>query len=246
MSNIKLTNCFIIGNKALYGAGIFNNFSSPSITNCGFTGNSASYGGCLYNYSSSNPALTNCSLSTNTAASGLGGGIYGSLSPPDTSPVITNCILWGNSDSTGSGQAAQIYGGAPVVNYSCIQDNNPDDNSIPFGGAANHNIDDNPLFQYAAGGNLRLSGNSPCIEAGSNAAVPADALDLDADGNITEQTPFDLDNKSRFTDGDCNGSAVVDMGAYELVWIYLGDLNGDCHVDFLDFDAMADNWLAGK
>jgi hypothetical protein len=91
-----------------------------------------------------------------------------------------------------------------------------------------------------------LTGNSPCIEAGSNAAVPADALDLDADGNTSEPTPLDLDNRSRFSDGDCDSNAVVDMGAYELIWIYLGDLNGDCSVDFLDIGVIASNWLAGK
>jgi hypothetical protein len=167
---------------------------------------------------------------------------------PTTScnPVIANCILWGNSDSSGTGQAAQIYSGTPVVTYSCIQDSNPDDNSIPFGGDANHNIDDNPLFRDAGSGNLRLTGNSPCIDAGSNAAVPADAFDLDADGNTSEPAPFDLDNRNRSSDGDCDGNAVVDMGAYELIWVYLGDLNGDCSVDFYDFDVMADNWLAGK
>jgi hypothetical protein len=219
--------------------------SSPLITNCIFTGNTASYGGGLHNYLNSNPVLTNCSLSGNSA-SGNGGGMYGNQEPPDTSPVITNCILWGNSDSTGTGQAAQIYGGAPIVNYSCIQDSNPDDTSIPFGGTANHNIDDNPLFQNTASGNLKLTGNSPCIEAGSSAAVPVDTLDLDADGNTGEPTPLDLDNRNRFSDGDCDGNAVVDMGAYELNWIYLGDLNGDCSVDFSDFDIMASNWLAGK
>ena len=132
------------------------------------------------------------------------------------------------------------------MTYSCIQDNNPDDGSIPYGGAANHNIDDDPLFQSAGSGNLRLSGNSPCIEAGNNPAVPSDVADLDSDGNTAEQTPLDLDRRARFADGDCDGIATADMGAYELIWIYLGDLDGDCDVDLGDLAIMANHWLEGK
>jgi hypothetical protein len=245
-SSSSLTNCILNSNTALNGGGIYNNQTNPLITNCIFTDNSATtYGGGILNYSNSNPVLTNCSLSGNSAGSS-GGGIYNLVSPTTSSPVITNCILWGNSDSSGTGQAAQISSGTPVVTYSCIQDSNPDDNSIPFGGDANHNIDDNPLFQDAGSRNLRITSNSPCIEAGSNTAVPADTFDLDNDGNTAESTSLDLDNRNRFSDGDCDGNAIVDMGAYELIWIYLGDLNADCSIDFLDFDMMADNWLAGK
>jgi hypothetical protein len=159
---------------------------------------------------------------------------------------VTNCILWGNSDSGGSDESAQIYGCDPDVSYSCIQDDDPDDGSIPFGGAAKHNIDDDPIFANAAAGDLKLLADSPCIEAGNNAPVPADAADLDDDGNTSEQTPLDLDNDLRFRDGNCDGTAVIDMGAYEFVWIYAGDLDGDCDVDFDDFAILARNWLAGK
>ena len=103
-----------------------------------------------------------------------------------------------------------------------------------------------PLFQNAGSGNLRLSGDSPCIEAGSNAAVPPDTADLDDDGNVAEQTPLDLDDRARFVDADCDGTDTVDMGAYEFVWVYLGDPDGDCDIDFADFAIIASNWLVGK
>ncbi len=92
---------------------------------------------------------------------------------------------------------------------------------------------------------MRLSPGSPCIEAGSDIAVPTDAADLDEDGNTAEPTPLDIDSHPRFTDGDCDGIAIIDMGAYEFAWIYIGDLDGDCDVDFVDFTVIANHWLAG-
>jgi hypothetical protein len=69
------------------------------------------------------------------------------------------------------------------------------------------NIDDAPIFADADG---RLSLFSPCINAGSNAALPPDTADLDGDGDTTEPIPLDLDGNTRVFNG------VVDMGAYEL------------------------------
>jgi hypothetical protein len=94
--------------------------------------------------------------------------------------------------------------------------------------------------------NLRLLRISPCIDTGNNLAVPADTTDLDIDGITTEQTPLDLDAHHRFEDGDGNGSFIVDMGAYEFACIYMGDLDGDCDVDFRDFAVFAQYWLVGK
>ena len=36
------------------------------------------------------------------------------------------------------------------------------------------------------------------------------------------------------------------FGAYEFAFVYLGDLDGDCDVDFADFAIFANNWLFGK
>ncbi len=54
-----------------------------------------------------------------------------------------------------------------------------------------------------------LSTDSPCINDGSNYAIPPDTADLDGDGDTTEPTPFDLDGNERIQ--NCR----VDMGAYE-------------------------------
>ncbi|MFC1738683.1 hypothetical protein ACFL1G_06510 [Planctomycetota bacterium] len=92
--------------------------------------------------------------------------------------------------------------------------------------------------------NLRLMFGSPCIDAGDNSAVPADSNDLDNDGNTVEPIPWDLDGRDRFADGDCNDTNVVDMGAYEFAWAYIGDFAGGCDVDFEDYAEFAIAWLA--
>ena len=73
--------------------------------------------------------------------------------------------------------------------------------------------------------------------------MPADILDLDNDGNTVEPIPFDLDGRPRFADGDCNDTEIVDMGAYEFAYLYLGDFAGGCDVDFIDFSIFALAWL---
>ena len=93
------------------------------------------------------------------------------------------------------------------------------------------NIDADPRFVDADGpdddpqtlhdNDLRLALRSPCIDAGANASVEPDALDLDGDGNTTEPTPLDLDGAPRFVDvarvPDTGSGTppLVDLGAWE-------------------------------
>ena len=260
-SQPSLSDCIFIGNEAIWGGGVFNLSSQVAVFACEFIGNSARRGGGLYNWRSdvsavdcafsgnhvergdggafyngeeSHSTLVNCTVTQNrTLLLGEGGGLFNKA---DSTLRVTNCIVWGNTTGDGNdhGEAAQIAGetGAQMlVTYSCIQDDDPDDDSIPFGGEANGNIDDDPLFVDPLGpdgvagtedDDLRLMAGSPCIDAGDNEAVPADALDLDGDGDVDEPVPLDLDNLPRFVDdrrtddtglGECR---IVDMGAFEF------------------------------
>ena len=92
-------------------------------------------------------------------------------------------------------------------------------------------------------GDYRLSAGSPCIDAGGNAAVPADELDLDGDGDFDEPLPFDLDGHPRFVDDPntpdtgAGEPPIVDMGAYEfqvLPPLCAGDMNCDGVADYDD------------
>jgi hypothetical protein len=175
---------------------MYNYSSSPRLTNCSFRGNTGGDGGGVYNDYSSSPTVSNCTFAGNMASPGLGNGLYNG---PYSSSNLTNCIVW-----DGSSNAIYSYGsGTSTVTYSDVQGG--------FAGIGNINAD--PLFIDADGpdniygtadDNLRLQPSSPCLDAGSNAAVPAGAT-------------TDLEGNARFIDipGAHDPGAIVDMGAYE-------------------------------
>lgn len=262
-SNPTIINSKFIGNHSLGNGGAiqFRGQCSSNIVNCSFTGNSSIRdGGAIYEdpvFVQVDVVFTNCSIVSNVAGDQGGGFSYLQYGyPPGSS--FKNCILWGNKDSSGVNQWSQIrQNEGPLVEevsvlYSCIQDDDPDDAYIPYGGAANNNIDDNPIFvsdpcdggdgwgdENDDYGNLRLQAGSPCIDAGDNTAVPADTADLDDDSNTSERTPLDLDGNPRFFDDPATidtGQAdfpdypdIVDLGAYEGP-----DTDGDGIRDDLD------------
>jgi hypothetical protein len=182
-SSPVLANCTFVGNTIVQGGGgIFNGYwSSPVLTNCTFQDNSAGFGGGLYNHYSS-PVLTNCTIAGNTVAV-LAGGVHNSA---ESAPVLTNCILWGDTSPEISNDAS-----SPVVTYSDVQG----------GYSGDGTIDADPLFVDPGSGDLHLGPDSPCIDAGSNAAP--DLPDYDFEGDY------------RILDGDTDGTATADMGVDE-------------------------------
>jgi len=219
-SNPTVTNCFFIDNKGVDGAGMGNyNSSHPTVTNCVFSGNYVTYnGGGIRNISYSSVTLINCTFSKNHAEDTGGGLQDGSAYSP-----VTNCIFWGNTASFGSVQQQQIVG-LGVVKYSCIQDDDPDADPVPFGGAANGNTDDDPLFLFAntpAGSDgdfvtfddgLRLKENSPCVDTADDYFAPlTDILGLER---------VDITSVG-------NSGTYADMGAYESYSNIVGDDDSD-------------------
>jgi len=153
-------------------------------------------GGGVLSIGDCEPVLTNCTISDNSAT-GYGGGIWSDTGEPVTPtkvtasiPTLDNCIVWGNSDRTNSGENTQVKGDGPVINYSCIQGW-----SGALGGTGNKGND--PLFINAAGGDYHLSPASLCIDAGNPNYIPSSPNETDLDGN------------PRIVNG------IVDMGAYE-------------------------------
>jgi hypothetical protein len=220
--------CVFRGNKAVRaGALEFFGGSQPKVTNCLFHGNQATGsggGGAIWLGSSSNGTFRNITVTGNSATV-VGGGVYNT----GGTSTFVNCISFGN---TGPGTIAdngiKSQGGTSTISYSDVQ-------GITTG-TGNINLD--PKFENAAGGDYRLQADSPCIDVGNNSAVPA--------GTVT-----DLDSLPRFVDiasvpnGGSGTAPIVDMGAYEeqeVVVACPADLDGSGTVDAGDLAVLLGGW----
>jgi len=201
-----LDRCVFTGNRAAYsGGGVAGGGRDTPITNCIFSGNTAgSSGGGVY--AGTAPSLIrNCVFSGNSAATG--GGLYYNYSSSSSSPMtIANCIVWGNEAAI----APDLY---QVTPFHC---------DVRGWEATEGNINCDPVFVRHPSpgsdgiwgttdddyGDLRLLADSPCIDAGKNAEVPA-GVTVDLAGG-----PRFLDEAGIPDIG--NGTPpIVDMGAYE-------------------------------
>jgi len=226
-----IINCLVLGNTAFgNGGGAYVEDAVPVFVNCAFVGNTAfANGGGAATIRGAVPFI-NCTFANNTAT-GMGGGFFTTEHVGNNcyaNPVLTNCILWGNVDSGPADITRQIdkdnfscpperpaFSARAVdpvrVTYSIIQNDNG------AYGATNSAL--NPQFVDANGpdnvygtpdDNVRLTQNSPAIDFGIDAALPADVVDLDADGDSGEAISRDADLQPR------SDSAGPDAGAYEF------------------------------
>ena len=190
--NLSLANCEFKRNKAdVVGGAILGGWGTATLTNCVFDRNSSDFvvGGASLGNTLTN--LSNCVFYRNTADDE-----GGALQVEGGDVTVSNSVLWANSPTPifVAGQKTLL-----AVHHTDVQGG--------WGGEGN--IDADPLFVQQGTGNLRLSFESPCINAGNNDALPADEFDLDGDGDTDEPLPVDLDGAERIQDG------VVDMGPYE-------------------------------
>ncbi len=156
-----------------------------TMTNCAFSGNSARRGGALYRLSQGEFQFVNCTLAANEAHTG--GALYNDVG----AATLKNCILWLNKPD-------QIYGlgGRAKLTFCDVQG----------GSDGEGNIDADPRFADVTGpdmmigtedDNLRLTADSPCIDAGDSTVV-SPAMDTDLVG------------ERRIIGRD------IDLGAYEF------------------------------
>lgn len=158
-----------------------------------FTGNTAGFrgGGVAMALNGGRTTLVNITVTGNAAQ--IGGGGIGNQSG---TPFIRNAVVWGNT-------GGDVYN-LNTSNLATIS------RSLIGGGCAGLGaacdaatvLNADPLFVDRAGGDLRLGAGSPAIDAGDNAYVPADAT-------------LDLAGAARIVDGNGDGTATVDLGAYE-------------------------------
>jgi hypothetical protein len=201
------------------------------IVNSLFVGNKSKFDGGAIGAWDSFVQFTNNTVYGNTSQLGTSGGLHGT----NSYFAISNSILRGNVDPDGDGPLSQLDGDATTA--SLIKYSNVTGIAL-----SNGNIDSDPLFNDTLGDDgiigsedddFSLSPDSPSIDAGNNALVPA---------GVT----FDLHGLDRFHDHPTPDSGsgtppIVDMGPYEA---RLADCDHSGAVDLHDYTGFA-NCMTG-
>ncbi len=255
----RLTYCVLEYSKAVsegygnypYGGGAISviDCSGLTVDNCILRHNVADFGGAIFLYRNASPTIASNLITQNHALRNASA-LYSAYSCPR---LINNTIVHNtihNMEQPYVETAAGLsFLGKPAWTNNIIRDNEPvieyihtqllhnklyytDHNNIAGHVQENGNIDTDPMFMDPDGlddvlgtgdDNFRLQPGSPCIDVGRNDALPSCLL-------------TDLDGLSRAFDGDVNGDAVVDLGAYE---------SGDCNAnDIADIQEILDGDLA--
>lgn len=259
--DVWIEGCSFVNNRSValgseswaWGGAIFAGGGNPTLVSSRFIGNRTavesghglSFGGAIYAAVDIGGAgeliASHCTFHANRAGTpGFGQG--GAFNVSSMQLRLVNTILWANTDSGGTGQAAQIFSSMPpIVDRCCVMGW-----TGSLGGVGNFGTD--PLFVDADGldqavgtadDDLRLRSGSPCIDAGDETGLPVDTYDADGDGNTLEKSPFDVAARPRriddpaTVDGGVGVAPIGDMGAYESSGFY--DANQNALQDDLEF-----------
>ncbi len=205
------------GNVAtMQGGAIHALFSLISVENSLLAHNTAAARGGGVAQSVVDARYVNCTFVDNTAA--IGPDIATNFQPPLIENELLNCIFWGEAPD----RVADTPSPTSVIINSTLRDG--------WSGPGSGHVDEDPLFIDPDGPDddattlddnaYQLSVRSPAIDAGDNDLLPEDAL-------------IDLAGRLRVLDGDHDGVAIVDMGAFE----FFPDCNGNGILDDVDLSA---------
>ncbi len=142
---------FVENDAYLMGGAIVCDESMATIDECIFTGNTAMEGAAIATYGSFSSSITNSTLSGNIAWPG-DAAIYA-----ESNPSIVNTII---AFTENGGAIACGSGALPSITRSCSFGNAAGDSLC---GNYHDNMFQDPLFCDAAGGNLNLHDDSPCL-----------------------------------------------------------------------------------
>ncbi len=225
-SDVTIQDCIFSDNSASAGGAIYHTYSSPLIERCKFYGNEATglssvgggaIGGFYGNVTTGQVTRINdCLFYENTSANH-----GGAISYNQGYPRIKHCTFANNTAANDGGAYYADITDAPRIWNSICWDNSPDQlylldqagQEVRYcdieggytGINGSHNINKNPRFVDAATDNYHLQSISPCIDTASEVYGTGD----------------DLDKQDRPLDGDGDGTAEYDMGAYEYSFVDL-------------------------
>ena len=227
-SKVRIDRCRFTRNKATYGGGMSagldiqvqidqtvfweNETTLVAYENYGGGGAIYTRGGSIWIVNST--IANNRAIDSDGTANGPGydkpGGIYFNGTG---SHRIENSIVYGNTydsidsyywPNDGLQQIKLNPASTLTARTSDIQ------GLVLLGLTGDGNIDGDPTFTDGAVGNLTLSAGSPCLDAGSNYV---DYEPMEPGFQLLPET--DMAGNWRIVDGNGDGEAIVDMGAYE-------------------------------
>jgi hypothetical protein len=241
----QLAHCVIEYSKAVgtggglypYGGGAISvvDVSQLTIENCVLRHNVAPYGGAMFLYRHANVAIAGNVIVDNHALENASAIYVAYAHPRIANNTIARNTIHNLANPYIESCAVLNFIAKPTFVNNVIRDNDPETtylhgqlwknkayytrcNNIQDHPTINGNIDLDPLFVSPLGvdgragtfdDNWRLLAVSPSVDTGGNGLVPS-GLVVDVDGAV------------RVIDGDGDGAAVVDMGAFES-----GDCDGD-------------------
>lgn len=239
---VRIENCTFVGNRCVNSGGgaLSIDFCSTEVVNCVFSGNQAASGGgavwittkTYIDVGMMSAYFDNCTFHQNTVDAPNNAAVIGFVGAFSANLWVRNSIAFGNSGSWDF--RTEISGGMTI------------DTSIVDGLLSQvtclNCLNADPLFHDPLGvdgvlgtpdDDLRILDDlSPALDAGVNAVVPP------------IEVPIDRAGTTRVVDGDGDGTATVDLGAYEYRGACLGDANGDGAIDVSDIIYVIEHWGA--
>ncbi len=202
-SGVTVSDNLISGNSAPFGGGIFIDASVTAaeiVQNLIVNNSAINGGGVIWNVAGSR--MINNTIANNVA------------SAPDASEVIllfqalVDNALIANNIIAAKQNPITLDCSNPLPQSIFIANDVFNLQGVPYGpgcgvqSGIRGSISLDPLFVDDTAGSFRLKLGSPAIDVGTNA--------------ISHLPAADLDGNPRIADGDSNGTAVIDMGAFEF------------------------------
>ncbi len=198
---------------------------------------SDNYSGAFYIHSSVGANITNCTISDNRdypAVVSFRGHVY-----------ITNNIIWANEGGDIGTDCWSKHAGHVTASFSILQYDWKDVSPCV---TVNNCIVADPCFADPCSGDLHLKSQAgrwdPNSESWVQDVVTSPAIDAGDPASPIGLEPFP--NGGIINMGAYGGTEEASKSYFGTVpceTIVAGDINGDCRVNFLDFQLMALHWL---